>query len=153
MNPRIAPTITSVFLLICSTTTAFASPRIAGSNAGSSTPQSGPMRTVSSYFAALNHHDFRALDLLYAPGVTMTESLTGGQPRIHYGAWKIRAFDGQDWLSWFGVRSKQLSPSTVLTIERASAAGPGHELARAEPWLTLFTIKNGKIISLVWMPC
>jgi hypothetical protein len=29
---------------------------------------------------------------------------------------------------------------------------PGHEVVRADPWLTLFMIRKGKIASLVWMP-
>ena len=45
------------------------------------------------------------------------------------------------------------SPSVVLTIERPAVKGPGHQLDHAGPWLTMFTLKNGKIVNLVWMSC
>jgi hypothetical protein len=54
-------------------------------------------------------------------------------------------------LDWIVDRVEQRSPSVVLTIERPRTS-PGHEGVRADPWVTLFTIRNGKIVNLVWTP-
>lgn len=152
MIPKHALAVASIILLLHGTPGALASRGLVRHQVGSSTLRFSPMRTAGSYFDALSHHDLRALDRLYAPGVTLTESLTTGQPHVRHG-WQIRAFNIESWLSWYLVSSRQLSPSTILTIERPSTPGPGHELAGAQPWLTLFSIKSGKIVSLVWMPC
>jgi hypothetical protein len=112
---------------------------------------------AKSYFAALDRglrrHDFEALDRLYTGGVTLTESLTTGQPRVHVGLGQVLAFDHLNGLNWFISDLRQLSPTTVLTIERPSTSGPGHEAAQAGAWLTVFEVRKGEIVSLVWMPC
>jgi hypothetical protein len=123
---------------------------------------SAPMRSKSlavtaSYFDALNqpgkpNQRDLALNRLYAPNVTLTESLLTGQPQTHTGLRQVRAFDQRTHLSWFVYSSRQLSPTVVLSIEGVNE-GPGHEGQNSGRWLTLTTVKNGKIITLVWMPC
>jgi hypothetical protein len=113
------------------------------------------MATVMSYFHALKPqgysiHDYEALERLYAPNVTLTESLSTGRPRSHTGLRQMRAFDELNTLSWGVLSTTQLSPTVVLTTEQPFTPGPGHELEHAAPWLTSFTIKNGKITTLIW---
>jgi hypothetical protein len=113
---------------------------------------------VTSFFAALDHegqpgHDYRALARLYAPTITVLESLTTGTPRLHTGLRQVQAFDEANVLRWFVERTDQLSSGVVLTIEQPYTRGPGHELDGAEPWLTLFTLQSGEIVNMIWMPC
>jgi hypothetical protein len=118
---------------------------------------SGSMAVVTRYFNALNHrglpgHDYGALRRLYTSDVVLTESVTTGRPQIHAGPRQVRTFDGWNQVWWIVVRSEQLSPGVVLTIERPYVRGKGHELSRAAPWLTLFTLRNERIANLLWMP-
>jgi hypothetical protein len=117
---------------------------------------SAPRSVVTSYFAALDNqgrsgHNYRALNGLYASTIVLVESMTSGQPRLHAGPQQVSAFDHWNQASWTILRREQLSPGVVLTIEHPSAKGPGHELDRAAPWVTVFTIRNGKIVNLAWM--
>jgi hypothetical protein len=82
--------------------------------------------------------------------VTLTESLTTGLPLSYTGLRQMRAFDELNTLSWGILTSKQLSPTVVLTSEQPSVSGPGHELEHAAPWTTRFTVRNGKIVHLIW---
>jgi hypothetical protein len=113
------------------------------------------MATVMRYFHALKPyghsiHDYQALERLYVPSVTLTESLSTGRPRSHSGLRQMRAFDELDTLSWGVLSTTQLSPTVVLTTEQPFTPGPGHELEHAAPWLTSFTIRDGKITKLIW---
>jgi hypothetical protein len=120
--------------------------------------KSTSLAIVSSYFDALDHqgrpgHDYRTLNHLYGANVTLVESLTTGQPLLHTGRHQVRVFDRSHALSWYLDRTERLSPSVVIAIVQPEVKGPGHELDDASPWLTMFSLKNGKIVNLVWMPC
>jgi hypothetical protein len=146
----------SAFLLLATTTvTTLASHGIVRVERHSDERPPSSMETVMRYFGALqphglSSHDYSALARLYARHVTLTESLSTGRPRTHTGLAQMRAFDDLNTLSWSVLSSQQLSPTVVLTIEQPFAMGPGHELEHAAPWLTRFTIRNGKIANLVW---
>jgi hypothetical protein len=146
----------SALLLLASTTmTTLASHGVAPRERPSVVKPPTSMATVMRYFTALKPqgrsiHDYQTLERLYAPKVTLTESLTTGRPRSSTGLREMRAFDELNTLSWTILSSKQLSRTVVLTSERPSVRGPGHELEHAAPWSTRFTIRNGKITRLVW---
>jgi hypothetical protein len=148
----------ALLLLGSATVGPFASPTLARNAVGSRSTRPGSSSAVArSYLGiidrqGLSGRDYQALDRLYASGITLTESLITGRPRTRFGLRQVRAFDRGNGLDWIVDKFQQLSPTVVLTIERPRM-GPGHELLRAESWLTLFTIKNGKIVNLVWMPC
>jgi hypothetical protein len=149
MIPRFALALTTAFPLIVTIAPLGAS--------ATSWPAIGPAAVAGSYFQALDRglrpHDFGELDHLYASGVTLTESLTNGQPRLHVGIDQVLAFDHANNLNWYVSASRQLSPTVMLTVERVTVSGPGHEAVRTGAWLTVFEIRSGKIVSLVWMPC
>jgi len=155
MNLRSALKTAAILVLLGSTT----GPALAAKRSATSTAhRPTALALVSRYFAALDHqgqpgHDDWNLERLYAPTITLLESLTTGSPRLHTGLGQVRAFDRANVLRWFLQRSEQLSRSVILTIEQPYVPGPGHELDRAGPWMTLFTIKSGKIVNLVWMSC
>lgn len=159
MPRRLALSLTAVLLLLATpvaSTLARTQPRPVIAHHAIQAPSS--LAIVESYFAALDHqgqpgHDYRTLERLYAPTITLLESLTTGSPRLHTGLGQAYAFDRANVLRWFMERSEQLSPGVILTIDQPSVRGPGHELHQAGPWLTLFTIKAGKIANLIWMPC
>jgi len=157
MTLRHAIATASALLLLGSTTVGpFDSRTLAKNAAGSPVTRPISMSVARSYLDILDHqgpsgHDYQALDRLYAPRITLTESMTTGRPRSHIGLRKVQAFDRWNRLDWIADKFEQLSPTVVLTIERPRK-GPGHELLRTEPWVTLFTIRNGKIVNLVWMP-
>jgi hypothetical protein len=156
LRPALAATCT-LLLLGSSGVTALARTPTTVSHT-SSTTSSTPLAVVRSYFAALNRpdleeHKYYMLERWYAPSISVLESLTTGRPRLHSGLRAVHAFDRQNRFSWSLQRFEQFSPSVVLTIEEPYVKGPGHELENARPWLTIFTIKNGRISTLVWLPC
>jgi hypothetical protein len=156
MIPRYALVTISALLLLASTTlTTFASHGTARAEQRSVLRPPTSMATMLRYFDALKPqahaiHDYPALARLYAPNVTLTESLSTGRPRFHTGLAQMRAFDAYNTLSWSVLGSQQISSTVVFTIEQPFTRGPGHELEHAAPWITRFTIKNGKIFDLVW---
>lgn len=155
MFRRYALVTTSALVLLATTTvTTFASRGTARVEQGAVLRPPTSMTTVLRYFDALKphgqaSHDYRALARLYAPTMTLTESLSTGQPRFHTGLAQVRAFDEYNTLSWSVLRSQQISSTVVFTIEQPFARGPGHELEHAAPWISRFTIRNGKIFDLV----
>ena len=158
MISRYALATASALLLLGGTaarTSAFQ--RSATKHARVAMPQPSSMMVATRYFAALDRglltHDFQTLARLYAPGVTVTESLNADRLHVRMGVEQALEFDHRNLLNWYVINARQLSPTVVLTIERASVGGPGHELAGAEPWLTVFTIRNGEIVSLIWASC
>jgi hypothetical protein len=117
-----------------------------------------PMNVVSSYFAALNNrgvtgHAERPLVPLYAAQVVLIESVSTGRPQVHTGIRQALAFDHSNQLRFALERVEQLSPTVVLTLEHPSVQGPGYEGGGAALWLTVFTVKGGKIVNLTWLPC
>lgn len=153
MNPRWTLSTAAILLLLVST----AGPTLAAKRIPAATAhRATSVALVASYFGALDRqgrlgHDYRVLDRLYAPTITVLESLTSGHPRLHTGQQQVGTFDRYNSLSWTVQRTQQLSPSVVLTVEQPHVRGPGHELDRGTPWLTLFTIKSRKIVNLIWM--
>lgn len=152
MNPRWALSTAAILLLLGSP----AGPTLAANSRATSTPHRATSLTiVASYFHALDRQrrqedGYHGLDHLYAPTISVLESLTSGYPRLHTGHRQVRTFDRYNALSWAVQRTQQLSPSLVLTVEQPYVRGPGHELEGAPPWLTLFTIRSGKIVNLIW---
>ncbi len=64
----------------------------------------------------------------------------------------MRRFDEFNTLSWRILTTTRLSPMVIQATVQPFSPGPGHELEHAAPWLTSFTIRNGKITELVLRP-
>jgi hypothetical protein len=154
----------STLLLLCGMDglTAIANPEQASARISHATHTTVAPSTaraiVTRYFASLDQrgqagHDEHTLNALYASSVTLVEGLTTGHPVLHTGRHQVQAFDQENVPSWYLDRTEQLSPSVVLAIALPEVTRLGQELTIPRRWLTLFTIRNGKIVSLVWMPC
>jgi hypothetical protein len=147
----------ALLLLVGTATGSLASGSANRSAVGSAATRPGPAMVVRNYFDALDRgliaHNFQALHRMYARDVALTESMTAGRPHVYTGFREVLSFDHSNGLNWYVTDMEQLSPNVVLAIEHPSASGPGHEAASAGSWLTLFTIRNGWIANIVWMPC
>jgi hypothetical protein len=91
MIPRRAIATASALVLLSSTAVGpFDSWTLAQHTVSAAGTRTRAVSVARRYLGILDHqglsgHDYQALNRLYAPGITLTESLTTGRPRTHRG--------------------------------------------------------------------
>ncbi len=120
-------------------------------------PQDGEpdQDVVQIYFQILNagmiSGDFSALDTVYAPDATLTQSTPKGVTTVYSGIGDITAWYQSFQAHFSGIQFTQdsmrsLAPHVVLSYEHA---GKPTWIAQGR-CMHVFTLKQGKIVSLDW---
>jgi hypothetical protein len=161
---RLALVSASALVLLGSTTaTALARPSPpGGQGSAASGPTYAPAATSSrlsassaarTYFSRLNlgvqTGNFRAVDSMYTIDATLTQELTSSLPRLLQGTSQIGEFERAGRLSWSIEKVTRLSPTAVVTVE----VGSGHRTTLTARYASLFTIVQGKVANVSWVPC